>query len=213
MSIDEVIDAVSGSRSSWTRADVVQVICDRQRPVSRFGGRDWARAVETAADRVVDRLVDLDPDTAAERRVSDGRSVWIEPTAARYTSTDVLTQEEAVIVWALLAQTDDPTPSTTLDTTGLDDGQADAAAAVAGDDRLVLVVGPAGAGKTRTLAAAVTDLQRQGRRCWVSPRQRKRPGCWAGTPGWRPTPSPSSSTTGTTTPRSPACSTCPPAAP
>ena len=120
LSIDEVIDAVSSSRSSWTRADVVQAICDRQRPVSRFAGRDWARAVETAADRVVERLVDLDPDTAAERRVSDGRSVWIEPTAARYTSTAVLTQEEAVIAWALLAQTDNPTPSTTIDTTGLD---------------------------------------------------------------------------------------------
>ena len=163
LSIDEVIDRVSESRSSWTRADVVQVICDRQRPVSRFGGRDWARALETAADRVVERLVDLDPDTAADRRASDGRSVWIEPTAARYTSTDVLTQEEAVIVWALLAQADDAAPSTTVDTTGLDEGQADAAAAVAGGDRLVLVVGPAGAGKTRTLAAAVADLERHGR--------------------------------------------------
>ena len=36
--------------------------------------------------------------------------------------------------------------------------QADAAAAVAGADRLVLVVGPAGAGKTTTLERAVDDL-------------------------------------------------------
>ena len=41
--------------------------------------------------------------------------------------------------------------------------QGDAAAAVAGDDGLVLVVGPAGAGKTRMLSAAVDDLHRQGR--------------------------------------------------
>ena len=163
LSVGEVIEAVSASRSSWGRADVVQAICDRQHPLSRFQGRDWARAVETAADRVLERLVDLDPDTATERRMSDGRSVWIEPTAAGYTSTGVLTQEEAVIAWALLAHTDDPAPSTTIDTTGLDPGQVDAAAAVAGRDRLVLVVGPAGAGKTRTLAAAVDDLERHGR--------------------------------------------------
>jgi hypothetical protein len=41
--------------------------------------------------------------------------------------------------------------------------QADAAASVAGDDRLVLVVGPAGAGKTRMLTAAADDLHRHGR--------------------------------------------------
>ena len=46
---------------------------------------------------------------------------------------------------------------------GLDVLQADAAAAVAGDDELVLVVGPAGAGKTRCCPAAVDDLHRQDR--------------------------------------------------
>jgi ATP-dependent exoDNAse (exonuclease V) alpha subunit len=41
--------------------------------------------------------------------------------------------------------------------------RADAAAAVAGDDGLVMVVGPAGAGKTRMLRAAVDDLHRHRR--------------------------------------------------
>lgn len=163
--VEDVVAAVSSDRSAWSRADIVRAICDRQQPVSSFSGHDWARAIETAADRVVERLVDLDPTGSVEpqRRMSDGRSVWIAPTAARYTSTEVLTQEETIISWAMLAQTDDPSPSTALDATGLDDGQADAAAAVAGRDRLVLVVGPAGAGKTRTLAAAVEDLHGQGR--------------------------------------------------
>jgi ATP-dependent exoDNAse (exonuclease V) alpha subunit len=40
--------------------------------------------------------------------------------------------------------------------------QAEAAAMVAGSDRLVLVVGPAGAGKTTMLQAGVTDLARHG---------------------------------------------------
>lgn len=164
LQVDEVIDALSVERSARTRADVVRAICDRQQPMSRFSGHDWARAVETAADLVVDRLVDLDPIGTTDRcRESDGRSVWIPPTADRYTSNEILTQEEQVISWAMLAQVDDPAPSTSLDMRGLDAAQADAAAAVAGHDRLVLVVGPAGAGKTRTLAAAVDDLRRQGR--------------------------------------------------
>ena len=41
--------------------------------------------------------------------------------------------------------------------------QFDAAAAVAGEDRVVVIVGPAGTGKTTMLDAAVTDLHRHGR--------------------------------------------------
>ena len=50
-----------------------------------------------------------------------------------------------------------------MDTTGLDPLQADAARAVSGDERMVLVVGPAGTGKTTTLARAVDDLHAAGR--------------------------------------------------
>ena len=89
--------------------------------------------------------------------------MWIEPIAAQVTSHHVLAQEEAILTWALDAQLDDPQPSPTIDRDGLDVLQADAAAAVAGDDRLVVIVGPAGAGKTTMLAAAVTDLEAHGR--------------------------------------------------
>ena len=66
-----------------------------------------------------------------------------------------------------------PTPSTPTpsrparrqrcDRSGLDVLQADAAAGVAGHDPLVVVVGPAGTGKTTALAAAVADLRAQRR--------------------------------------------------
>ena len=49
----------------------------------------------------------------------------------------------------------------------LDEGQAEAAAAIAGTDRLVSVTGPAGAGKTTMLRVARTALQRQGRQLVV----------------------------------------------
>ena len=112
---------------------------------------------------VLEHLVDLDPPSDTLRRESDGRSVWIEPTAPRFTSEAVLAQEEDIITWAMAAQADPPAPSTTVDRSGLDVMQGEAAASVAGDDRLVLVVGPAGAGKTRMLTAAGNDLHDHGR--------------------------------------------------
>jgi conjugative relaxase-like TrwC/TraI family protein len=165
VSVADVVAAVSGTRSSWHRAAVVQAICDLHRPVSQLTGHQWATMIEQAADAVVGRCVDLDPpgDTVS-RRVSDGRSVWIQPTAPRFTSNAVLTQEEHIISWALDAQTEPPAPSKKLERGDLDALQASAAAAVAGKDRLVLVVGPAGAGKTRMLAAAISDLHVQHRR-------------------------------------------------
>ena len=161
--VPDVIEAVSQQHSSWTRADVLQTICDLQRPVSQQSGHGWAATLERATDHVVAQLVDLDPPGDTTRRGSDGRSVWIEPTAPRFTSETVLAQEEAIVTWAMAAQADPPTPSTTVIRDGLDPLQADAAAAVAGHDRLVLVVGPAGAGKTRMLTAAAADLDAHGR--------------------------------------------------
>jgi conjugative relaxase-like TrwC/TraI family protein len=161
--VADVVGGVSEQRSSWTRADVMQAICDVQRPASQQSGHRWAQTLERATDHVLAQLVDLDPPDATTRRGSDDRSVWIEPTAPRYTSEAILVQEEAILTWAMAAQADPAAPSTTVDRDGLDPLQADAAAAVAGDDRLVLVVGPAGAGKTRMLTAAGEDLRQQGR--------------------------------------------------
>jgi hypothetical protein len=121
----------------------------------------WLDVLERAADRVVKDCVDLDPADTQVRRASDGRSVWIEPTAPGLSSEPVLVEEEAIVAWAMEAQPIEPEPSMTVDVEGLDVLQAEAAAAVAGVDDLVLVVGPAGAGKTAMLARAREDLHRQ----------------------------------------------------
>jgi conjugative relaxase-like TrwC/TraI family protein len=159
VTVEQVVDQLSASGSVWTRADALRAICDLQPALSSMSGQRWAAALERVADQVAEHGVDLDPpDERTRRRGSDGRSMWVEPTAAHITSNAILAEEETVLAWAIDAQNDEPRPSTTVDRDGLDVLQADAAAAVAGTDRLVLVAGPAGAGKTTMLQAAVADL-------------------------------------------------------
>ena len=120
LTVVEVVDTVSEQRSSWCRADVLQAICDVQRPVSQLSGHRWAATLERAADHVVAQLVDLDPPGEKTHRASDSRSVWIEPTAPRFTSEPILAQEESILTWAMAAQADPPTPSATVNRADLD---------------------------------------------------------------------------------------------
>ena len=162
--IVQIVEALSVAGSTWNRADVVRALCDAQRPLPGMSATRWAEMLERACDVVIGTCVELDPpDVAAPRRASDGRSLWLEPIAPHITSEHVLAEEEYVLSWAIDAQTDDPQPSATVERGGLDVLQADVAAAVAGHDRLVLAVGPAGTGKTTTLRAAAADLDRQDR--------------------------------------------------
>ena len=162
-----------------------------------MSGHRWADAIERSADRVLEHCVDLDPPGDTPRRASDGRSVWIEPTAPRFTSEAVLAQEEHIVTWAMEAQADRRPRRPRVDRSGLDVMQAEAAAAVAGDDRLVLVVGPAGAGKTRMLTAAADDLHRHGRDVFgVAPTAKAARTLATGHRDPRPTRSPSCSTNG-----------------
>ena len=148
---EEVLDCLSTVGSTWTRADIVRAICDLVPPPAELSGRDWAAELEEVTEQVLEQCVNLDPEPGGSRRVSDGRSLWLEPTSPHYTSPQVLAEEEGILTWALDAQIDEPVPSATVDRDGLDVLQGDAAAAVAGADRLVVVIGPAGTGKTTML--------------------------------------------------------------
>lgn len=160
--VDDILDTVTAKSSTWRRADLLAAICDHTPPGPEWNGTDWARAVEHATDRVQDLHRDLDPDIAGPTR-ADGRSVWMDPMVKHLTHDRVLAQEERILTYVLGAQDHPARPSATVDVTGLDPLQADVARAVAGSERVVLVVGPAGAGKTTTLSAAGLDLHRQRR--------------------------------------------------
>ena len=160
----DAIENLATRKSTWNRLDVLRTIRDTVTPQPGHDGTTWATALDQAVDTVLASCIDLDPETDHTlRRSGDGRSLYIAPITNQSTSEHVLAQEEHILTWALNAQADDPTPSHTIAIDALDDGQHDAASAVAGHDRLVLVVGPAGAGKTRMLQAAVTDLHAQTR--------------------------------------------------
>jgi AAA domain len=108
--------------------------------------------------------VSLDPpESLGPVRASDGRSVWLAPTEPHLTHERVLGQEERIVLFAAEAHEEPARPSATVHRDGLDVLQADAAAAVAGEDPVVLVVGPAGTGKSTALRNAVADLYRHGR--------------------------------------------------
>ena len=163
VTVAQVLDRLSAAHSTWTRADVLRAVCDLTEVHPGIDGRAWARSLDRAVSAVIDRQQDLDPPTEEPVRRSDGRSGWTDPDTTHLTDVRILEQEERILDFAIEAQADQPTRSDTVDREGLDVLQADAAAAVAGHDRLVLVVGPAGTGKTTTLARAAHDL-RQHRR-------------------------------------------------
>jgi conjugative relaxase-like TrwC/TraI family protein len=164
VAVADILEALSARGSTWTRADVLKAICDLAPPVPSLSGRKWARALEQVCDRVLAGCTSLDPPELRGRvRASDSRSIWLAPSEPHLTHDRILAQEEHILAFALDAHERPTQPSLTLASHGLDACQTDAAVAVAGRDRLVLVVGPAGTGKTTALRRAVDDLHRQRR--------------------------------------------------
>ncbi len=164
LSVSEVLSELAERRSTWHRMDVLRTICDVTSTQPGIDGTKWMVELDRAVDEVLAQCVSLDPPTdGASRRTSDGRSVWLPPVTSHMTSEQVILEEDAIITWAIECSTVRPSPSQTLEVGQLDILQAEAAADVAGQDPLTMVVGPAGAGKTTMLRAAVDDLGRQTR--------------------------------------------------
>ncbi len=159
----EVIDQLSAASSTWLPIDVMRVLCDTLPPTGTHTGPRWLAALDRAVHQVTDHNTALDPSIDGATRASDGRSIWVEPIKANLTDQAILDQEERILTFADHTQSEKPSESRTVETKVLDPLQADAARAVAGTDKLVVVVGPAGTGKTTALARAVHDLRAQRR--------------------------------------------------
>ncbi|MGQ0618196.1 MAG: MobF family relaxase [Acidimicrobiia bacterium] len=77
-----VVDELSAAGSTWTRADILKVICDLTPARPDIPGQRWSAALERATDAVTGVCTRLDPDHRGSTRASDGRSLWIAPSEA-----------------------------------------------------------------------------------------------------------------------------------
>ncbi|MGH9154882.1 MAG: AAA family ATPase, partial [Acidimicrobiales bacterium] len=106
-----------------------------------------------------ERCIELQPDVQADvPRRRDGRPVTEHVTDRHLTTAAILDQETRLLDWAHSAATPPAGPAPEDD-----EAQAAVAEAVAGHERLVLVVVPAGAGKTTTPGTAARLLADHGR--------------------------------------------------
>ena len=165
-SVEEVLDAVETRHAEWSSCQLIEEIA------ARTTGPDPHTIADTINDALREvmasaEVVDLCPPVGAGDvvRVSDGRPVGLPPSAVRYTTSRHLAREMELVEWATFPvtprhQQHNSAPDALA---GLDSGQVDAVATMLGTTRpVVTVVGPAGAGKTRMLAAAVNSWQQAG---------------------------------------------------
>jgi hypothetical protein len=165
---DLAMAALTEGQSSWRPAELV---------------RELAAAVPTGTSLAADRLVGWLDDVAAGVAVSrcvdlsrpippgtllrrDGRPVTESAVDRALTTQAILDQEAGLLSWAdrrTMTCGDRHPGVPTRSTHVLNPVQAEVAAAVAGWDDLVLVVGPAGTGKTTALTPAVEQLRANGR--------------------------------------------------
>ena len=165
---DQAIASISEGQSSWRPAELVrELAAATPTGTSLDANRLVAWLDEVASGVAVSRCVDLSrpiPPGALLRR--DGRPVTESAVDRALTTQAILDQEAALLGWAdrrTLTFGDRHPDAPTRADRELNPVQADAAAAVAGWDDLVLIVGPAGTGKTTALTPAVEQLRADGR--------------------------------------------------
>jgi conjugative relaxase-like TrwC/TraI family protein len=160
----QALGALQSSQSSWRTAEVLRELAASFPTTVPVVANELTGWLEALADRTIEeQCVDLQPPIAPAMPLRrDGRPVTEAAVERRLTSQAILEEEQRLIIWAerRLAQ---PASLGSVDGHGLDLGQVKVAATVAGHRDLELVEGPAGAGKTTALAAAVTSLQDQDR--------------------------------------------------
>lgn len=157
--IETAIDRVAEQTSTWLRADLAREIATLVPADAAESAADLVDRVDRLAAEAESRCQSLHPPAGpGTPHRSDGRAVTEHVTDLQLTTGAVLEQEKRLLTWASVA-TDRDVPATYQ----THDPHRVAAAAVAGHADLVLLVGPAGTGKTTTLASAVRSLDSAGR--------------------------------------------------
>ena len=156
--VAEALEAVASASATWLRADLAREIVARLPADVASSAAEVVEVIDRLSAEAASRCVELHPPAkhgVACRR--DGRAVTEHVVDCRLSAPAVLDQEARLLSWAAA------NVGTKHSGAAGEDPQAAAVRAVAGEQRLVLVVGPAGTGKTTMLASAVSSLREQGR--------------------------------------------------
>jgi conjugative relaxase-like TrwC/TraI family protein len=162
--VDQALAALAAEQSTWRPNDLLRELA-RAVPTTVYEEPAALVAkLERLTDRVLDdRCVDLTPSGVGPLRDSDGRPTIESPVDRCYTTDAILDEERAIVDWADERLSARGSPARLEEVDKLDHAQAHAAALAAGNHPLVVIVGPAGTGKTTMLRAAVHQLELEGR--------------------------------------------------
>ncbi len=166
--IDQALDALAEKQSSWRPAEITRELAAVLPPELNIDPARIPGLLDRLTDRAIDgRCVDISrpiPDGVRLRR--DGRPVTEAATDRALTTPEILEQEHDLAAWAerrISHGSADSAEAPRRAEVPLSVAQAETAAAVAGDAHVVLVVGPAGTGKTTALKPAIEQLHAEGR--------------------------------------------------
>ncbi len=166
--INQALHALAEKQSSWRPAEITRELAAVLPADLGIDPEQIPDLLDRlTSDAIAGRCVDISrpiPDGAALR--SDGRPITEAATDRALTTPAILAQEHELASWAerrTTAQWTDSADAPRRAEVELTVAQAETAAAVAGDSHLVLVVGPAGTGKTTALKPAVDQLHAEGR--------------------------------------------------
>ncbi|MGH9290206.1 MAG: MobF family relaxase [Acidimicrobiales bacterium] len=155
--IAEAIDRVGQQGATWLQADIAREIATLLSADAAGSARELVELVDELATAAAGWCLGLHPSARAiVAHRPDGRPVSEHVTDKRLTRLSILGQEAALLRWARHAVG-------VVRTAAWEAPQTTAARAVAGTHRLVLVVGPAGAGKTTMLRTGIAGLRARGR--------------------------------------------------
>ena len=164
----EAIKTLSEQQSTWRPAELTREIAAALPTDTSIDATAMVEMLDAmTAQTIQEHCVDISrPASDGVRLRSDGRPVTESAIDRALTTPEILAQEARLLAWAERRMAHDPTEApeaarrSHVELTG---PQSEAAASIAGDADLVLVVGPAGTGKTTALSPAVAHLQALGR--------------------------------------------------
>ncbi len=164
--VEAALDSLSGRQSTWRPAELVRELAAAVPTTVIADSEQLTGFLQRLTDHAaVTRCVDISrpvPAGAPLRR--DERPISEAAADRALTTQAILCEEEALLEWADRRRAGEPVPTRARGNLGdLNPAQAAAVAAVTDGGELELIVGPAGAGKTTMLAAAVLKLAAQGR--------------------------------------------------